>query len=68
VADEVLVAKAVEKIIDGDVVLTYASSSVVQAILVTAHMVRASPRERPPGAGCSQPLASHACVSQSLLS
>ena len=39
-ADEVLVAKAVEKIIDGDVVLTYASSSVVQAILVTAHRVR----------------------------
>ena len=34
-------AKAVEKITDGDVVLTYASSSVVQAILVSAHQVRA---------------------------
>ncbi len=43
VADEVLVAKAVEKINDGDVVATYASSSVVQAVLVSAHQVRALP-------------------------
>ena len=33
-------AKAVEKINDGDVVATYASSSVVQAVLVSAHRVR----------------------------
>ena len=40
VADEVLVRKAVEKISDGDVILTYASSSVVYSILVAAHKVR----------------------------
>lgn len=39
VADQVLVSKAVEKISDDDVILTYASSSVVYSILVAAHKV-----------------------------
>lgn len=43
VADEVLVRKAVEKISDGDVILTYATSSVVYSILVAAHKVFLSP-------------------------
>ena len=53
VADEVLVAKAVEKINDGDVVATYASSSVVQAVLVSAHQVRALLTCAPSSAGDS---------------
>ncbi len=39
-ADDMLVANAITKIEDGDVILTYASSSVVFDILVKAHQVR----------------------------
>lgn len=38
-ADDMLVANAITKIEDGDVILTYASSSVVFDILVKAHQV-----------------------------
>lgn len=48
VADEVLVRKAVEKISDGDVILTYASSSVVYSILVAAHKACPPPPLSPP--------------------
>ena len=48
-ADDMLVANAVAKIDDGDVILTYACSSVVFDILVTAHRVI-----------CAAP--SHACL------
>lgn len=36
-ADEVIASSAVDKIKDGDVILTYAKSSVIQKTLVTAH-------------------------------
>ncbi|MCJ1275056.1 hypothetical protein MMC21_002856 [Puttea exsequens] len=37
VADQVIVRRAIEKIKDGDVVLTYAKSSIVQQTLIEAH-------------------------------
>ena len=36
-ADEVIVSSAVERISDGDLILTYASSHVVEQVLVKAH-------------------------------
>lgn len=39
-ADEQLVATACAKVVDGDVILTYAASSVVLAVLLSAHQAR----------------------------